>query len=234
MCRCVSSSTPSSSITRPEVRLPSNPAITLTVVLLPQPDGRTARPRRASAARSRVERKGIQLLADGDAEHQRPSMRRTRRANHSRQQQTAQAQHHRQDREPRRATRRRRLQGGIKSQRQGARFAGNIRHEGDDGAEFSQRRRKCRDRAGQHPRQHQRQRDRGEPIERAGAQGARGILEPAVDVFQEMRMARTISGKDMTAVASAAPLRLKMSSMPKTLSSHATDGPRVPNSSSSI
>ena len=46
------------------------------------------------------------------------------------------------------------------------------------------RRGEGRDRAGQKPGQHQRQSDRREPIERAGAQRARRILESAVDVFQ--------------------------------------------------
>ena len=46
-------------------------------------------------------------------------------------------------------------------------------------------------------------------------------------------MARTINGKDITAVASAAPLRVKMSSMPNSLCSQEPIGPRVPNSTSS-
>ena len=46
-------------------------------------------------------------------------------------------------------------------------------------------------------------------------------------------MARTISGNDITAVASAAPLRVKMSSMPKLLSSQPPMMPRVPNSTNS-
>jgi len=54
---------------------------------------------------------------------------------------------------------------------------------------------------------------------------------PRSTFSSEMRMARTINGKDITAVASAAPLRVKMSSMPNARSSQDPMGPRAPNSS---
>ena len=56
---------------------------------------------------------------------------------------------------------------------------------------------------------------------------------PRSTFSREMRMARTMSGKDITAVASAAPLRVNMSSTPSTRSSHEPIGPRVPNNTSS-
>ena len=46
-------------------------------------------------------------------------------------------------------------------------------------------------------------------------------------------MARTMSGKVITAVASAAPLALKASSIPKRAYSQCPNGPRVPNNTSS-
>ena len=49
----------------------------------------------------------------------------------------------------------------------------------------------------------------------------------------ESRIARTISGKPMMAQASAAPVQLNASTMPKVESSHAPMGPRRPNVSSS-
>ena len=55
---------------------------------------------------------------------------------------------------------------------------------------------------------------------------------PRSTFSREIRMARTISGNAITAVAKAAPLRVKISSIPKARSSHEPIGPRVPNNSS--
>jgi hypothetical protein len=55
---------------------------------------------------------------------------------------------------------------------------------------------------------------------------------PRSTFSSEMRMARTISGNDITAVASAAPLRVKMSSIPRSRWSHEPIGPRTPNNNS--
>jgi hypothetical protein len=63
------------------------------------------------------------------------------------------------------------------------------------------------------------------PAPRVRAASSRPRSTPS----REIRMALTISGKDMTAVASAAPLRVNTSSMPKVRSSHPPMSPRVPN-----
>ena len=83
------------------------------------------------------------------------------------------------------------------------------------------------------PGQHQRQSDRREPIECAGAQGARRILEAAIDVFQgyaygtDHQRKRHHRGGERRAVAGEDELDAEQ------LSSLAPIGPRVPNSSSS-
>jgi hypothetical protein len=56
---------------------------------------------------------------------------------------------------------------------------------------------------------------------------------PRSTVSSEIRMARTMSGKAMTAVASAAPLRVNTSSMPRVSLSHAPITPWVPKTSNS-
>ena len=56
---------------------------------------------------------------------------------------------------------------------------------------------------------------------------------PRSTFSSEMRMARTTSGKDMTAVASAAPVLVNASWMPKFSCSQPPMGPRTPNSTSS-
>ena len=112
----------------------------LTIVLLPQPDG----PNSADDAGGRqlelhVEGKGAEPFPDGDLQHQRPSMRRTRRANHSDSNRPPSPSTT--DRIARRAAAYSPpgcLQGGIQRQRQRARFARDVRHEGNDGAEFAQ------------------------------------------------------------------------------------------------
>ena len=50
---------------------------------------------------------------------------------------------------------------------------------------------------------------------------------------KESRIARTMSGKDTTADATAAPCQVKPSAMPNQSSSQAPTGPRLPSSSSS-
>ena len=56
---------------------------------------------------------------------------------------------------------------------------------------------------------------------------------PRSTFSSEMRMARTTSGNDMTAVASAAPVLVNASWMPKFWCSQPPIGPRTPNSTSS-
>ena len=56
---------------------------------------------------------------------------------------------------------------------------------------------------------------------------------PRSTFSSDRRIARTISGKVMTAVASAAPAVVKASSMPKWLRSQAPMGPRAPKRISS-
>ena len=124
------------------------------------------------------------------------------------------------------------LQGGVQRQRQRLGFARNIRHERDDRAEFPE----AAEKAVMAPASNPGSISGSVTVVKRSSAPAPNVRaassSPRSTFSSEMRMARTISGKDITAVASAAPLRVKMSSMPNDRSSHPPIGPRVPNSSS--
>src|ERR1700722_17745751 len=181
-----------------------------------------------------IEREGPAAFLDGDAEHQRPSMRRTRRANHSDN-----------NRPP-----------SPRTKEIAARRAAAVSPPGVCSAVYSARGRvrvspgifetkvitapnspSAAENAVMAPAStpgSMRGRVMVAKRSAAAAPNVRAASSSPRSTFSsEIRMARPISGKDMTAVASAAPLRVKMSSIPNTRSSHEPIGPRVPNSTKS-
>ena len=74
---------------------------------------------------------------------------------------------------------------------------------------------------------------RRETVARPAPRVRAASSSPRSTFSSEMRMARTMSGKVITAVASAAPLRVKISRTSKLRSSQPPMAPRVPKVSSS-
>jgi len=73
------------------------------------------------------------------------------------------------------------LREGVDQRRQRLRLAGNIRHEGDGGAELAHGAREGENGAGDDPGQNERQRDRGEHPEPARAEGRCRLFQPDID-----------------------------------------------------
>ena len=212
MPRSLSKSTLSSSATRPRSGA-SRPAMRLTAVVLPHPEGPNRRRRPASASSNLTSRRNApRCLAAATESISGPSMRRTRRANHSDSNRPPSPSAT--DSTASRAAACSppgSCSAEYSAKRQRASLPGDVRHERDDRAEFAQRGREGGDAL--------------RPADPAASEAdvtlAKRSMAPAPRVraassrprsmlSREIRMARTIRGKDITAVASAAPLRVKI------------------------
>ena len=212
----------------------SSPAIRLITVVLPLPERPKSAVTPGVAARMRLEIEVAAAQGDVDFEHgSTPDAAPQRARRPLGEHQPAQPEQEREPRQPRGeriATGR--LQRRVQRKRQRARLARNVGGEGDDRAELAEARRKAMI----------------APATMPGAISGSVIVQnrsigpaprvrapsssPGSIASSDSRIARTISGKVMTAVASAAPAEVKARRMPKADSSHAPSGPRVPNTSS--
>src|SRR5450755_3828049 len=177
-----SNSTSPSSAMRPRSGL-SSPAIMLTTVVLPAPDGPNKTVAPVSLANFAVTAKSPSFFSTSTANISNPVESRMSAAGEPfRRDQGGKRNDHGDDHQRERGgIAARHLRERVDRRRDGLRLARNVGDESDGGAEFTERTGKRQHHAGDDARQRQRQRDREKQPSAVSAQRRRGVLQPAVD-----------------------------------------------------